>query len=174
MGASGSSPATPIVVESGIADPHFDQKTSGVRITTAATEEKVDTHVNFKAAYDKGHEDGVNTFQSSLELVAAQVYDGVHKQLADIQTDSLKRSKQLVCGILFSFPFVCNIVATNIMTVCFFERIHIIHISPPLFLFFLYRPRMCKRSSPCPAASASLRNPVRMNRVFCSPVSRTA
>lgn len=97
MGAAGSSPASPISVQSGIPDPNFDQKTSGVRITTGAVEQKViDTNINVKAAYDKGHEDGVNTFQSSLEQVAAQVYDGVHKQLADIQTDSLARSKQLV------------------------------------------------------------------------------
>lgn len=102
MGAAQSSPTSPISVQSGTPDPNFDKMTSGVRITTGAAEQKVDTSINFKAAYDKGHEDGVNTFQSSLEQVAAQVYDGVHKQLADIQNESLAKSKDLVrrCSVI--------------------------------------------------------------------------
>jgi len=96
MGATQSSTSSPISVQSGTPDPNFDKVTSGVRITTGTAEQKIDNNINFKAAYDKGHEDGVNTFQSSLEQVAAQVYDGVHKQLADIQSESLAKSKELV------------------------------------------------------------------------------
>lgn len=105
MGTAQSSSSSPISVQSGTPDPSFDKVTSGVRITTGTAEQKVDTNINFKAAYDKGHEDGVNTFQSSLEQVAAQVYDGVHKQLADIQSESLAKSKELVSA-LFAYVFM--------------------------------------------------------------------
>lgn len=108
MGTAQSSPSSPISVQSGTPDPNFDKVTSGIRITTGTAEQKVDTNINFKAAYDKGHEDGVNTFQSSLEQVAAQVYDGVHKQLADIQTESLAKSKELV-SVPFVYSQICNV-----------------------------------------------------------------
>ena len=118
MGAVESTPSSPISVQSGTPDPSFDKMTSGVRITTGTSEQKVDNNINFKAAYDKGHEDGVNTFQSTLEQVAAQVYDGVHKQLADIQSESLAKSKELVsiarvCNIRHIDTFLCSFIGLS-------------------------------------------------------------
>ena len=108
MGGTTSTPSTPVQVQSGISDPTFDMKTSGVRITVAdgAADSKgtaslpvtavSDNSDKLQQAYTKGKEDGVASFQSSLEMVAAQVYDGVHTRLTEIQTDSIKRSKQMV------------------------------------------------------------------------------
>jgi predicted Holliday junction resolvase-like endonuclease len=104
MGGTTSTPAA-IPVQSGISDPSFDQATSGVRITVAGTPE---VHVNedkVQKAYNKGKEDGVASFQSSLEQVAAQVYDGVHTKLTEIQEGSLKRSAQLVSHTTQTLPY---------------------------------------------------------------------
>jgi hypothetical protein len=95
MGGTTSAPAA-VPVQSGIPDPSFDQATSGVRITVTGAPELTVSEDKVQKAYNKGKEDGVATFQSSLEQVAAQVYDGVHTRLTEIQEGSLKRSAQLV------------------------------------------------------------------------------
>ena len=66
---------------------------SGVRISGQAVLTLED---KLKEAYEQGKQDGVATFQSTLEVVAAQVYDNVHTQLASIQKDSVQQSQQLV------------------------------------------------------------------------------
>lgn len=101
MGTTGSTPtSTGPSAQSGPADPSFDKVTSGVRITTAGESSSTYDYVNvddkIKQAYNKGKEDGKASFQSSLEQVAAQVYDGMHARLTDIQTDGLNKSKALV------------------------------------------------------------------------------
>ena len=99
MGATESVPAASVT--SGVADPSFDQKTSGLRITgvTGDFGSELSTEERIKQAYSKGKEDGINTFQSSLEQVAAQVYDSVHSRLTAIQTESLEKSSKLVSGV---------------------------------------------------------------------------
>ena len=105
MGGTTSAP-NPVAVESGIVDPNFDQKTSGVRITSAEIDAPTETiysnNDKLREAFNKGKEEGVASFQSSLEQVAAQVYDGVHTKLTEIQSDSLKRSKETVRNLLYS------------------------------------------------------------------------
>ena len=100
MGTTGSTPTpTGPSAQYGTADPEFDKITSGVRITVAGeSSSKVENNTDDKImqAYNKGKEDGKASFQSSLEQVAAQVYDGVHARLTDIQTDGLSKSKILV------------------------------------------------------------------------------
>lgn len=102
MGTTGSTPTpTGPSAQYGTADPEFDKITSGVRITMAGESnsnkvENISSDDKIKEAYNKGKEDGKASFQSSLEQVAAQVYDGVHARLTDIQTDGLTKSKALV------------------------------------------------------------------------------
>jgi hypothetical protein len=101
MGGTASSP-TPVQVQAGVPDPSFDQKTSGVRVTLAGQEEAPAVTSNdsrIKEAYAKGKQEGVASFQSQLEQVAAQVYDGVHTRLTQIQSDSIQRSKQMVSSV---------------------------------------------------------------------------
>jgi hypothetical protein len=96
MGAAESTPAA----KDAPLDPSFDQKTSGVRIT-GTTEESVEERI--KRAYEKGKQEGLDSFSSSLEQVAAQVYDNVHSQLQTIQTDALVKGKIAVsaqCSVL--------------------------------------------------------------------------
>ncbi len=66
---------------------------SGVRITGQAIQ-TLDDRV--KEAYEQGRKEGVESFSSALEVVAAQVYDNIHSQLADIQKESLSKSESVV------------------------------------------------------------------------------
>lgn len=100
MGTTGSTPTpTGPSAQYGTSDPEFDKITSGVRITVAGESSSKNDFSNsdkIKEAYNRGKEDGKASFQGSLEQVAAQVYDGVHTRLTDIQTDGLNKSKALV------------------------------------------------------------------------------
>lgn len=77
---------------------------SGVRITGSAVLTLED---KLKEAYEQGKQEGVSTFQSTLEVVAAQVYDNVHSQLSNIQKDSLDQSQQLVSSRRHLCFFFC-------------------------------------------------------------------
>lgn len=103
MGGTTSTPAA-VPVVSGSPDPTWDQKNSGARITLAeSSSEVVVGDDKVKQAYNKGKEEGVASFKSSLEQVAAQVYDGVHTKLTEIQADSMQRSRVLVSHLFFAY-----------------------------------------------------------------------
>lgn len=87
MGASQSSNSIPI--ESVPAsDPNF-VPSSGVRVTGQVIE---DVESRIQNAYMKGKQEGASSFQSSLEIAAAQVYDNVHDQLTKMQEEKLESS----------------------------------------------------------------------------------
>lgn len=90
MGTSQSSTSIPIESVP-TNDPHFvsSSNTSGVRVTGQVIE---DVETRIQTAYMKGKEEGASSFQSSLELVAAQVYDNVHEQLTKMQEEKLRQS----------------------------------------------------------------------------------
>lgn len=58
-------------------------------------------NIKLNEAYEKGKVDGTAAFQSTLEEVAAQVYDNVHTELTTIQSDSLEKSKTKVNNISY-------------------------------------------------------------------------
>jgi hypothetical protein len=94
MGASQSSEGgVPI---QGEVTPQQPVGESGVRITGTAVQSLED---RVKEAYEQGRMEGVQSFQSSLEIVAVQVYDNVQQQLAHIQQESLNKSESVVSNL---------------------------------------------------------------------------
>ena len=80
MGAQQSSNAPPVVSTFAAPDPSFTANpTTGVRVTGNVI---MEVEERIQKAYLKGKEEGEGSFQSSLEAVAAQVYDNVHQQLS--------------------------------------------------------------------------------------------
>jgi hypothetical protein len=123
MGAAESTPSTSstLSVKRGVLDPNFDELSSGVRITVSDSSSSSGlnnlseaaisstTEAKLKESYEKGREDGVNSFKSTLEQVAVQVYESVHSKLTEIQSESLKNSQATVI-----FYFVSLIVYVHI------------------------------------------------------------
>lgn len=89
----GQAQAIPANVKSVQRDPNFEPTESSVRITGSLLR---DIEQKIQNAYNEGREEGVGAFQSTLEQVAAQVYDNVHAQLVKVQDDSINQSAKLV------------------------------------------------------------------------------
>lgn len=96
MGASPSSPSKSIPINS---VPNIDMnansipiepiRKSGIRVTGNVIE---DVEKKIEQAYMKGKEEGAASFNTSLETVAASVYDKVHGQLIESQEKSINES----------------------------------------------------------------------------------
>lgn len=61
---------------------------------------KMDSDRAVQEAYEKGKAEGQAAIQSMLEAVAADVYDNVHGQLAELQKKQVEKAKQMVSSPL--------------------------------------------------------------------------
>ena len=81
-----------------VSDPQFAQagvnnETSGVRVSGKVFQEM---ESKIQEAYTKGKQDGLSSFQTSLESIAAEVYGNVESQLSNIQQQKLEDAKRMV------------------------------------------------------------------------------
>ena len=109
MGTSSSTSHPKVEVKS-FTDPLNDEGNfptkSGVRITTSNLMNDFEQQV--QNAYTRGKEESKADVQKALDLVAAQVYDNMRSQLAEIQSESIEKSQKMVKHIwIFSFVLTC-------------------------------------------------------------------
>jgi hypothetical protein len=106
MGAAQSPNSIPIESVP-TSDPNFvpSPTSSGVRVTGQVIE---DVESRIQNAYLKGKQEGASSFQSSLEIVAAQVYDNVHDQLAKMQEEKLEQSIKKAAELQSKIKFPTN------------------------------------------------------------------
>ena len=95
MGASQSTTGVPV---EGTAQTNSSPE-NGVRVTGSAVQSLDD---KIQQAFEQGKTEGLQSFQSSLEFVAAQVYDNVHSQLANIQQESLAKAESKVRVFMYN------------------------------------------------------------------------
>mmetsp|Transcript_30390 Transcript_30390/g.43541 ORF Transcript_30390/g.43541 Transcript_30390/m.43541 type:complete len:153 (+) Transcript_30390:11-469(+) len=79
---------------------------SGVRITSSTLMNDFEQQI--QSAYTRGKEESKAEVQKALDLVAAQVYDNMRSQLAEIQNESIEKSQKMAIDLKNKLKVPCS------------------------------------------------------------------